>query len=134
MKFVGFFAMLAGCVGLAGCNFTASPDVTAVVSAICADASAVQSSALRLNANESLALNTIVNDCVLTSGGSDLTQAALATTVIADAIALQQAGIFNNVKFKAEAGPEDRVAFERFSADWVRAENVAKAHGFSPSK
>jgi hypothetical protein len=113
---------LAG--GLAGCNAQAQADATAVAEYICTSAQTLQASGLALNAPQTTALNSVINACNATAGGSNLTQPTAVAALFAGLVTLQQGGLLSGVKMKALA-PEQLTALQRSgqlpsaTVDWI---------------
>ncbi len=117
------YALLAAAGAcLVGCNASQ----TAVTAAICTDVATLQSSTLKLNTNETTALNAVMSTCASTAGGTTFNNATVALALINDAILLQSSGLFSNVHITAQA-PEQRQALIEMRQKW---ESYAHANGF----
>jgi len=104
-----------GAIGMVGCSSTN----TAITSAICVDATTLQTSGLALNKNQSLALQGIITTCTATGGGTSFNNATLALAIIQDAILLQSSGLLTNVHITAEA-PEHQQVLRKIKTHWER--------------
>jgi hypothetical protein len=108
-------ALGLGALALDGCNTSS----TAVTASICSDAATLQTSNVKLNANQTLALNGIMSACASTAGGTVFNNATVALAIIQLAIQLQGSGLLSNVHITAEAPAEQRV-LERIKLHWER--------------
>jgi hypothetical protein len=103
----------AGMLALAsaGCNSTS------ITSAICADATTLQSSGVALNANQTLFVNGIISSCNSTAGGTTFNNVTVALAIIQDAILLQGSGLLSDIHITAEA-PEAQKVLRKIKLHW----------------
>jgi uncharacterized protein YcfL len=109
---------------LAGCNAQAQADATAVAEYVCTTAQALSASGLVLSDKQTTALNSVINACNVTAGGSNLTQASAVAAIFAGLVTLQQGGLLNGIKMKA-LSPTDialiqhKYALPQSTVDWI---------------
>ena len=121
-----FLAVSLIALSLAGCNAQAAADATAVAEYICTSAQAMSASGLVLSDKQTTALNSVINACNATAGGSNLTQASAVAALFAGLVTLQQGGLLNGIKMKALA-PADmalvqhKYALHQSDVDWIIA-------------
>jgi hypothetical protein len=114
ISLIGAGMLALAAVPLSGCNAPST-----VTAGICTDASTLQASNVKLNANQTLALNGIISSCASTAGGTVFNNATVALAIIQDAILLQASGLLSNVHITAEAPAEQRV-LEQIKLHWER--------------
>ena len=119
LKPIIFGALGLAAIPLCGCDSTSQ---TAITSAICADASTLQGSDLKLNKPQATALQGIVTACASTAGGTTFNNATVALAIIQDAILLQSSGLLSNVHITAQA-PDAQLALRKIKAEWL-AKNI----------
>ena len=110
-------ALAVGATTLTGCDTTTA---VAVTSAICTDASALQSSGLALNKNEATAVQGIITTCASTAGGTLFSNSTVALGLINDAILLQSSGLLKDIHITALA-PAQKVAVKKIELDYAKA-------------
>jgi hypothetical protein len=115
MKSLPTIFALAAAIGLGACNASS----TAVTAAICTDAAALQSSGVKLNSNQTLALNGIVQSCAATAGGTSFSNGSVALAIIQDAILLQGSGLLSDVHITAQV-PADQAVLREIKLHWKR--------------
>jgi len=112
-------------IAAAGCNAQAQADATAVAEYICTSAQTMQASGLVLNQAQTTSLNSIVNACNVTAGGSNLTQATAVAAIFAGLVTLQQGGLLNGIKMKALANDQvlalRKLPIDQGKLDWFLA-------------
>ena len=111
-------AALAASAALSACSTS-----TTITSAICLDANTLQSSTIKLNHNQSLALNGVVSTCNATQGGTVFTNTTIAAALINDALLLQSSGLFSELHITAEV-PENQIKLRMIRARWEGMDRV----------
>lgn len=113
------YLLLLPVMALAGCNSTSTATLTSITSAVCTDAATLQQSAVKLNSNQTLALNGIISSCNATAGGTAFNNATVALAIINDAILLQGSGLLSNIHITAEAPPQQLI-LRKIKQHWAR--------------
>jgi hypothetical protein len=93
----------------------AQSDATPVAEYICTTAQALQVSGLELNKPQTTALNSIINACAITAGGSNLTSASAVAAIFAGLVTLQQGGLLSGIKMKALAKADVALLQHRYA-------------------
>lgn len=99
-------------------------DATAVAIYTCSSAQTLAASGLALNNAQTTALNSLINACNVTAGGTNLTSATAVAGLFAGLVTLQQGGLLTGIKMKALA-PSDMAlvqhnyALPQSTVDWI---------------
>ena len=111
---------IATAAAILSAGFLAGCQPTSITAQICADAPLVQASGLQLNAKQQIALQSVLQSCAATSGGTSFANANVASALIADALLLQTSGLLSDVHIKALA-PEKQESMQALKLRWEEA-------------